>query len=412
MNTPSRIDRDRLARTFEEISSFGATAKGGLHRLALTNADRDARQCLKRWCSEAGYDVFVDQVGSMFATRRGRLPRAPPMMIGSHLDSQPFGGRYDGAVGVIAALEVMRTLDDLAFETDVPIQLVNWTSEEGARFHPPLIASGAFAGVYDVDYVRSRTDDAGITLGAELARIGFDGPLAPGWPLTGYLEIHIEQGTVLERNQVPIGVVTGVVGIRDIIVRVRGENAHAGPLEMHLRRDALVGAAQMILEASRIGLAWAPEARVTVGRISVPSNSHSVVPGLAKFVLDIRHPGLDGLDRLEIELCRAFERVAGERRLEVAFEQMWAYPPIAFDPALQSAIEQASGRLGYRSMHLPSRAGHDAWNIARIAPAVMIFIPCRGGISHNESEYAEFDHIAASADVLLGILIDQIGCRR
>ena len=411
METFPRIDRDRLSGALDEISRFGATEKGGLHRLALSDADRDARLCLIGWCRKAGFDVVVDRVGSIFATRRGRSKDAPPLMIGSHLDSQPYGGRFDGAVGVVAAYEVMRALEDHGIETDIPVQLVNWTNEEGARFRPPLIASGVFAGVYDLDFALSRTDDDGIRLVDELERIGFAGTIRPGWPLAGYIEIHIEQGTVLERNHTPIGVVTGVVGIRDLIVRVRGEDTHAGPLEMHLRRDALVGAAAMILAANRIGLSHAPDARVTVGRISVPSNSHSVVPGLAEFVLDMRHSEMDGLVAIEKELRASFEEIASERRLSVEFEAMWAYPAVEFDATLRAAIEKSAARLGHRTMPLPSRAGHDAWNIARIAPAAMIFIPCRDGVSHNQAEHAEFDHIAASADVLLNAVIDLAGGR-
>lgn len=401
-----KINLDRLAKALDDISSFGATARGGLHRLALTDVDRDARQCLIGWCRESGFKVTVDQVGSIFATRAGRSAEAPPLMIGSHLDSQPYAGRYDGTVGVVAAYEVMRTLDDLGIETNMPIQLVNWTNEEGARFRPPLIASGVFAGVYDLDFALSCVDDAGISFGAELKRIGFAGTVRPGWPLSGYMEIHIEQGSTLERNRCPIGVVTGVVGIRDLIVRVRGEDAHAGPLEMHRRRDALVGAAAMILEANKVGLDGAPEARVTVGKMSVPSDSHSVVPGLTEFVLDIRHPRAEELDALEMALRVSFERIAYERQLEIDFREMWTYPPIEFDEKLRILIDNSATRLGYRSMHLPSRAGHDAWNIARIAPAAMIFIPCRNGISHNEAEHAELHDIAASAEVLLSAVID------
>jgi N-carbamoyl-L-amino-acid hydrolase len=398
------INRNRLAELFENISRFGRTEKGGLHRLALSDADKDARLCLLRWCRDVGYEVDIDGVGNMFATRHGLSP-APPLMIGSHLDSQSHGGRYDGQVGVVAAYEVMRSLDDLGLETERPVQLVNWTNEEGARFRPPLIASGVFAGVYDLDFALACRDDSGATIGEELLRIGFAGETKPGWPAAGYIEIHIEQGTVLESRGTPIGVVTGVVGIRDLVVRVRGENTHAGPLEMHLRRDAMVGAAEMILAANRIGLAHAPEARVTVGRLSVPSNSHSVVPGLVEFVLDIRNPEADALAALEGELREAFASIAEARRLGVEIKEMWAYPPVAFDPTLRSAIANSARQLGYATTDLPSRAGHDAWNMARIAPSAMIFIPCRGGISHNEAEHAEMDDIVASADVLLNTVM-------
>jgi N-carbamoyl-L-amino-acid hydrolase len=404
-----RVDRGRLARAFAEISRFGATDAGGLHRLALGDADRDARTCLVDWCRTAGYAITVDRVGSIFATRPGIDPGAPPLLIGSHLDSQPNGGRFDGAVGVVAAYEVLRSLDDLGVATRQPVQLVNWTNEEGARFRPPLIASAVFAGVQSLEAALDCRDDDGARLGDELERIGFSGPQDPGWPVSGYIEIHIEQGTVLERQAVPIGVVTGVVGIRDIAVRVVGADTHAGPLAMHLRRDALVGAAAMILAANEIGLAHAPEARVTVGRISVPSNSHSVVPGLADFVLDIRHPDDAALADLESSLRARFASIAAARNVTVTFDEMWSLPAVAFDPTLRRTIAEAAERLGYATMALPSRAGHDAWNMARVAPSAMIFIPCRDGISHNEAEHAEFEHIAASADVLLNTVIATAG---
>lgn len=407
--TQWRIDRQRLQNAFEALAAIGATPDGGMHRLALSDADRDARDLLFSWCREAGYATRIDRLGSMFATRPGRRADRPPIMIGSHLDSQPHAGRFDGAVGVVAALEVMRSLDDRAVETEAPIQLVNWTNEEGARFRPPLLASGVFAGLYTVDFALARTDDAGKSVAEELARIGYDGAAEPGWPLTGYIEVHIEQGTVLERADAVIGVVSGVVGIRDIMVSVIGEDTHAGPLDMSLRRDALVGAAEMIVKANEIGLRHAPEARATVGRISVPSNSHSVVPGRAGFVLDLRHPEAAALEELEAETRAAFAAIAMARRLEVRLEEIWSYPPAHFDPTMQAAIRQAADAQNYPALTLPSRAGHDAWNVAQVAPAAMIFIPCRGGISHNVAEYAEFDHIAASADVLLSTVISVAG---
>ncbi len=369
--------------------------------MALTDEDKACRDLLANWCHEAGFSVEVDRVGSMFATRPGHGEAASPLLIGSHLDSQPYAGAYDGPLGVLAALEVMESLNDHGIQTPMPIQLVNWTNEEGARFRPPLLASGVFAGQYDLDFALAVKDDAGMSVGAELERIGYAGTASPGWPVAGYIEIHIEQGTVLERAEVPIGVVSGVVGIRDIKVSVFGEDTHAGPLEMSARRDALVGAAGMILAANRIGLEHAPDARVTVGRIAVPSNSHSVVPGLCEFTLDLRHPERAGLDALEETALAAFQEIAAERGLDVTFEPIWAYPPIEFDKALRAKIADAADALGYTHMALPSRAGHDAWNLARVAPSAMIFIPCRDGISHNEREFAEFDHMAASADVLL-----------
>jgi len=395
------VDRERLRDTMIRMSEVGSTANGGVHRLALDDKDREARDLLKAWCEASGFRVRVDRIGNMFARRPGRRADLAPIVIGSHLDSQPMAGRFDGPVGVLAALEALRTLDDRQIATDHPLELVNWTNEEGARFRPPLLASGVFAGVYDLDFALSQRDDSGLTVASELVRVGYAGEHPVGGPVAAYIELHIEQGTVLQEAGAVIGNVTGVVGIRDTNVVVTGEDVHAGPLPMVARRDALVGAASMVLAAQEIGLANAPDARVTVGRLSVPSNSHSVVPGRVDMVLDVRHPDADALDALQSTLERRLVEIAAERRLDVSFEQLWSYQPVAFAPHLRDAIGAAAEAHGHAHLALPSRAGHDAWNIARIAPAAMIFIPCRDGISHNELEFAQDAHIAAGADVLL-----------
>lgn len=396
-----KVDRGRLRDTMIRMSEIGATSGGGVHRLALDDKDREARDLLRTWCEESGFAVRVDRMGNMFARRSGRYSDRPPVLLGSHLDSQPMAGRFDGPVGVLAALEVLRSLDDHEVVTDRPLELVNWTNEEGARFRPPLLASGVFAGVYDLDFALAQRDDAGCTVAGELARIGYAGTQACTAAVAGYIEVHIEQGTVLEDARATIGNVTGVVGIRDTRVVVTGEDTHAGPLPMQLRRDALVGAAQMAVAAQQIGLANAPDARVTVGRFSVPSNSHSIVPGRVEMVLDVRHPEARGLEHLQANLEQRFREIAANSRLEVSFEEIWYYQPVSFDQRLRTFIGSAAQAHGYSQIELPSRAGHDAWNIARIAPAAMIFIPCRAGISHNELEFAEDADIAAGADVLL-----------
>jgi beta-ureidopropionase / N-carbamoyl-L-amino-acid hydrolase len=401
-----RIDEDRFARRFAEMSAIGATVAGGVHRMAATTEDGRCRDLLARWCREAGFTLETDRIGNMFARLEGADPEAPPLMLGSHLDSQPHAGAYDGPVGVLAALEVMETIRDAGIVPQRPVVLVNWTNEEGARFRPPLMGSGVFAGVHKIEDALASTDSDGLTLGEELARIGHAGDRAPGWPVHAYLEIHIEQGTTLETAGAVIGVVSGVVGIRDIEVTVRGEDTHAGPLAMEARKDALVAAAAMILDARRIGLANAPEARLTVGRMAVPSDSHSVVPGLVRFTLDLRHPDGAELARLEAGARQAFERIADANGVKVGFEPVWDYPPTAFDRLLRDGIARAADRLGHATLELPSRAGHDAWNMARICPAAMIFIPCRDGISHNEAEHAEHAHMAAAADVMLSLALD------
>lgn len=395
------VDRARLRDTMIRMSEVGKTAKAGVHRLALDDKDREARDLLKSWCEASGFLVKIDRIGNMFARRPGRSPDLAPILMGSHLDSQPMAGRFDGPVGVLTALEVLRTLDELQIVTEHPLELVNWTNEEGARFRPPLLASGVFAGAYDLTFALSRQDDAGHTIADELARIGYAGKHPVGGPVAAYIEVHIEQGTALQEARAVIGDVTGVVGIRDTKVTVTGEDTHAGPLPMQRRRDALVGAAQMVLAAQEIGVAGAPDARVTIGRLTVPSNSHSVVPGCVEMVLDIRHPDEHAVDALQRVLERRFRDIAAKCGLDVSFEPMWSYPPVPFAPHLRTAITAASQAHGYAHLALPSRAGHDAWNIARVAPAAMIFIPCLDGISHNEREFAEDRHIAAGADVLL-----------
>lgn len=399
--TGIKVNRDRLCDTFTQMSAIGATPRGGVHRLALSDADRDARNLLKALCERAGYPVRVDRIGNMFARRASRNPQPPPILIGSHLDSQPMAGRYDGPAGVLAALEVLRTLDDHGIVTKHPIELVNWTNEEGARFSPPLMASGVFAGVHQLDFVLAARDADGATLEAELSRIGYAGAHDVGGPVASYIELHIEQGTVLEEAAAVIGNVSGVVGIRDIFVTVLGEDVHAGPLPIERRADALFGAAQMVVAAREIGLASGSDARVTVGKLSVPSNSHSIVPGRVEMVVDLRHPELEQIDLMQQAIEARFREIAMQSRLEVAFRTLWDYQPVAFDRHLRAAIEAASFAHGYPCVGLPSRAGHDAWNMARVTPSAMIFIPCRGGISHNENEFAEDEHIAAGADILL-----------
>jgi N-carbamoyl-L-amino-acid hydrolase len=396
-----KVNRARLKAAMESISAVGATPRGGLHRLALGDKDKEARDMLRDWCTQAGYPVRVDRIGNMYARRAGRHEGELPVLIGSHLDSQPMAGRFDGPVGVIAALEVMKTLDDLGIATDRPIDLVNWTNEEGARFQPPLLASGVFAGAYELEFALSRQDNDGVSVASELERIGYAGTHPASFPISSYIELHIEQGVVLEQAHATIGVVSGFVGIRDTRVSVFGENVHAGPLAMHLRRDALIGAAQMVLAAQELGLANAPDARVTVGRLSVPSDSHSIVPGRVDLVLDVRHPDAASLDALQAQLEDRFRLICAKLGLSVEFEPYWNYAPIVFDPAVREHIRSAAEQHGYPCLDLPSRAGHDALNVAKVAPTAMIFIPCLKGISHNEAEFATDEDIAAGADILL-----------
>jgi len=312
-----RTDGARLWDSLMEMAKIGATEKGGVCRLALTDLDRESRDLFARWCEEAGCTISVDKMGNMFARRPGRNNDLPPIMTGSHLDSQPTGGKYDGVYGVLAGLEVVRTLNDLKIETEAPIEVAVWTNEEGSRFAPAMVASGVFAGVFDLDYGLSRADLDGKTMGEELRRIGYAGPEDVGGREVGaYFEAHIEQGPILENEEKTIGVVTGAQGQRWYEVTVTGQEAHAGPTPMHSRKDALVGAARMVGEVNRIGLENQPNACATVGLMQVSPNSRNVIPGTVFFCVDFRHPKDEVLSGMDAELRKACADIAAEIGLE------------------------------------------------------------------------------------------------
>ncbi len=396
-----RIDGDRLWASLMELARIGATEKGGVCRLALTDLDRQGRDLFVRWCKEAGCSIEVDKMGNIFARRAGRNPSLPPILAGSHLDSQPTGGKFDGPYGVLAGLEIIRTLNDLGIETDAPVEVVAWTNEEGARFAPSMTGSGVFAGVFDLDYGLSRTALDGATLGGELERIGYSGPTAMGnRPIGAYFEAHIEQGPILEAEGKTIGVVFGAQAQRWFEVTVIGQEAHAGPTPMHVRRDALLGAARGIQEVNRIGLAYQPNACATVGLIQSSPNSRNTIPGHVFFTVDFRHPDDEKLSAMNAELRASLERIAEESKLEIAIEEIWYSPPVRFDPACVQAVRDAADRLGYSHRDIVSGAGHDACYMSRVAPSGMVFVPCEGGISHNEVENASKPDIAAGAQVL------------
>ncbi|HEV2300138.1 MAG TPA: Zn-dependent hydrolase [Stellaceae bacterium] len=401
------VNGERLWASLMELAQIGATAKGGVCRLAASDEDRAARDLFVRWAEEAGCTVVIDRIGNIFARRRGRNPDLPPVMAGSHLDSQPTGGKFDGAYGVMAALEVVRTLNDLGYETEAPIEIAAWTNEEGSRFSPAMVGSGVFAGVFDLDYGLARPDYlSGVSLGAELERIGYAGPVpAGGRPAAAYFEAHIEQGPILEAAGLPIGVVTGAQGQRWYEVTVTGQEAHAGPTPMPRRRDALVGAARMIDAVNRIGLAHGPHACATVGFVRVGPNSRNTIPGRVFFTIDFRHPDDAVLTAMDRELRAECARIAGAIGLEAAVEEFWYFPPTPFDPALVGAVREAAQALQLPHQDIISGAGHDAVYMARVAPSAMIFVPCKGGISHNEIEDAAPDDLTAGCAVLLNAVL-------
>jgi len=402
------INGERLWQSLMEMAKIGATEKGGVCRLALTDLDREGRDLFIKWCQEAGCTVTVDRMGNIFARRPGKNPKLAPVLTGSHLDTQPTGGRFDGVYGVLAGLEVLRTLNDLGYETEAPVEVVVWTNEEGSRFSPPMVGSGVFAGVFDLKYGLERPDNlTGVTMGAELDRIGFAGPEPVGGRKVGaYFEAHIEQGPILEDQRKPVGVVTGAQGQRWYEITVIGQEAHAGPTPMPKRRDALVGAARMIDAVNRIGLAHPPYACATVGFAQVSPNSRNTIPGRVFFTVDFRHPDDATLTAMDKELRAACAEIAGAIGLEVEVKEFWYFPPTPFDRACVESVRGATEALGYPHMDIISGAGHDAVYMARVAPTAMIFVPCVGGISHNEIEDAKPEDLAMGCAVLLNAVLE------
>ena len=397
-----KIDGRRLWDSLMEMAKHGATAKGGVCRLALTDVDKAGRDLFIGWCKDAGCEISVDKMGNIFARRSGRNDSLPPVIMGSHLDSQPTGGKFDCVYGVLSGLEVVRTLNDMGYETEAPIEVAVWTNEEGSRFAPAMVASGVFAGVFDLDYGLSRADLDGKTMGAELSRIGYAGDAAVGGRKVGaYFEAHIEQGPILEAENKTIGVVTDCQGQRWYEITFTGQEAHAGPTPMPRRRDALLGTAKVIQEVNRIGHKYQPYACATVGLVQVHPNSRNVIPGRVFFCVDFRHPDDAILAQMDADLRAAVERIAAETKLETDFKQIWYYAPVKFDSTCVAAVRKGTEELGYSHRDMVSGAGHDACYLAQVAPTSMIFIPCVDGISHNEIEDATPDWIEAGCNVLL-----------
>ncbi|MCA9607863.1 MAG: Zn-dependent hydrolase [Myxococcales bacterium] len=405
MTTKVRIDGERLWNSLMEMAKIGATEKGGVCRLALTDVDKAARDLFVRWCEEAGCTVTVDAMGNIFGRREGRRPELPPVMTGSHIDSQPTGGKFDGIYGVLSGLEVIRALNDAKVETDAPIEVSAWTNEEGSRFAPAMVSSGVFAGVFDLEYGLSRKDLDGKTIGEELARIGYAGEAPVGKPVRAFFEAHIEQGPILEHEDKTIGIVTDAQGQRWYEVTFTGQEAHAGPTPMSTRRDALVGASRVIDAVHRIGLAHAPLACATVGLVQVFPNSRNTIPGKVFFTIDLRHPKDETLSRMDAEVRAAIAKTAEELRLETALEEIWYSPPVPFDAECVAAVRSAAEANGMSHRDIVSGAGHDACYVARVAPTAMVFIPCKDGISHNEIESATAEHVAAGCQVLCDAML-------
>ena len=406
--TNLRVNSDRLWDSLMEMAKIGATQKGGVCRLALTDLDKQARDLFVQWCREAGCSIKVDKMGNVFARRPGKDNSLAPVMTGSHIDSQPTGGKFDGVYGVLAGLEVIRSLNDLNYETLRPIEAAIWTNEEGSRFAPAMVASGVFAGVFDLDYGLARADLDGKTMGEELKRIGYAGdePVG-GRPIHAFFETHIEQGPILEAEKKTIGIVQGVQGIKWFEVTVTGQEAHAGPTPMKVRKDALVGTAQVIDAINKIGHEFQPFACATVGLINSSPNSRNVIPGKVFFTIDLRHPDPDTLAKMAARAKEACEAASKKNGLELDFNEIWYSPPVKFDASCVNAVKEGAEQLGFSAMPIISGAGHDSCYMNRVAPTAMVFIPCEGGISHNEIENATKDDCAAGCDVLLRAMVER-----
>ena len=406
------IDSKRLWQSLMEMAKIGATKKGGVCRLALTDLDRQGRGLFTHWCEEAGLTLTVDQMGNMFARRAGTDDARPPVMTGSHLDTQPTGGKFDGVYGVLAGLEVVRTLNDAGYETKAPIELAVWTNEEGARFAPAMTGSGVFAGVFELDYGLKRQDPDGRTIGEELERIGYrgDAPVG-GRPVGAYFEAHIEQGPVLEAEGKTIGVVQGVQGLRWYDVTLTGQEAHAGTTPMPKRRDALVGAAQLITAVNALAHEFAPDGVTTIGVMEASPGSRNTIPGRVFFTVDLRHPDAARLAAMDRSFRGSAADIAGKLDLEVAIEEIWNFPPTVFDEDCIAAVREAAADEGYAHRDIVSGAGHDAVYLAGVAPTAMIFVPCENGISHNEIESATPGDLAAGCNTLLRAMLTRAEAR-
>ena len=403
-----RVNNERLWRSLMDLASIGATPKGGVKRVTLTEADRQGRDQFVSWAREAGLAVSVDAIGNIFARRPGADSGAAPVVMGSHLDSQPSGGKFDGAYGVMAGLEVVRTLNDAGIATRAPLEVAAWTNEEGSRFVPTMMGSGVFAGVHTLEYALSQQDTEGVTVRAALEKIGYAGGAKPH-RVGAYFEAHIEQGPVLEATETTIGVVQGALGQRWFDVLVTGQDAHAGPTPMETRKDALLAASRLAVEVNRIATTFPDYARGTVGFMQVKPNSRNVVPGEVRLTVDFRNAKDATLGAMVAELKRSIDRIERECRVAVELKEVVYFPPSEFAPDVVAAVRKAAENLDYTHRDIVSGAAHDAVYLARIAPAAMVFVPCEGGISHNEIETATPGDIAAGCNVLLHAVLARAG---
>jgi len=401
-----RVNGQRLKATLDEMARIGGTRAGGMHRLALTDDDRKARDLFLKWLREMNLEVTVDEMGNIFGKRPGKNPDLPPVLSGSHLDTQPQGGRFDGILGVMGALEVLRTLEESRVETERSVMIVNWTNEEGTRFTPAMLGSGVWAGVFDRDWAYSRADILGKKFGEELERIGYKGKKdVKRRPVQAYYEFHIEQGPILEKMGKTIGIPKGILGIGWYDVLVEGEGNQAGPTPMEDRKDALCTAAEMMLKVNELPARMGGNMVATVGEIHNLPNSRNIIPDRVRFTLDVRSWDPALVDRAIEELRKNFLRISERRRCPVRMEEVWRIRPTVFAPALVKRVEEVTNQLGYSHYPMISGAGHDAAYVSQVSPTAMIFVPSVGGRSHVEVENTTWEHCEAGANVLLHCIL-------
>jgi beta-ureidopropionase / N-carbamoyl-L-amino-acid hydrolase len=404
--TGARIRSERLWNSLMRMAEIGATPRGGCNRQALTEEDRAGRDLFATWASEAGCTVSVDEIGNVFAVRAGTEQQTEPVLVGSHLDTQATGGRFDGVYGVLAGLEVVRCLNEHAITTRRSVEVVSWTNEEGCRFAPAMLGSGVVAGTYDLDFAYSRVDKAGIRLGDALSRLGYKGSVpARRRRLKAAFEVHIEQGPVLESVSKTIGAVTGIQGAYWLDVILEGVAAHAGPTPMEMRRDPWRAGAPIIEKAFALAAKHAPDARATIGDVKALPGARNTVPERVVLSVDLRHPDHETLEAMVASFRASVASIAAACGIGSKVEAVWYMPPTKFDPHLIDLVAEAAQELGYSWQRMVSGAGHDSLHVAQFAPTAMIFVPCAGGLSHNEAETASAEDLAAGANVLLHAVI-------
>ena len=387
LNSNLRINGDRLWDSLMEMAKIGPGIAGGNNRQTLTDEDAEGRTLFQKWCEDAGCTMGLDQMGNMFATRPGLDPEALPVYVGSHLDTQPTGGKYDGILGVLGGLEIIKTLNDLNIKTKHPIVVTNWTNEEGTRYAPPMLASGVFGGVHTQEWAYDRVDADGKRFGDELVRIGWRGDEKVGErKMHAFFELHIEQGPILEAENKDIGVVTHGQGLSWTEITIIGKDSHTGSTPMHMRKNAGLAMARILENVDEIALSHAPHAVGAAGHIDVYPNSRNVIPGKVVFTVDLRSPELAVIDDMEQRLRSGAKKICDDMGLEVSFEKVGGFDPVTFDEKCVSSIRNAAERMGYSHMNIISGAGHDACWINGVAPSAMVMCPCVDGLSHNEAK--------------------------